>query len=178
MVLGLPERRWHFGQKQKLRHANAQWHIDLGHIQVCVRSTALNSRQKVGRKSRHAALKIISCTVKTGVRNPYGEVSSAILLVEGVLKEFKLWNDEMVIPDSLVPPSFEVEMKSKDRWLRFPFFCRLRLELRWTLPGQNVGYSLPSHGYHEQLSRPIKSLSHVFCRYFALSPDRGLEGAP
>lgn len=88
-----------------------------------LRSTPLNSRQRVGRKSRHTTLKIISSTVRTDGRNPYGEVSSAILLVEGVLKESKVWIDGMVIPDSLVPPSFEVEMKSEDRWLRFPFFA-------------------------------------------------------
>lgn len=88
-----------------------------------LRSTAPNPHQRVGRDPSHTALEIISCIVETDGRNPYGEVSSAILVVRGVLKESKVWDDAMVIPDSLMPPSFEVEMKSGDLWLRLPFFA-------------------------------------------------------
>lgn len=86
-------------------------------------STIPNSRRGSKRQSRRTFLEITSCIVKTDGRNPYGEVSSAILLGTGVLKECKVLDDAMAIPDSPVPPSFEVEMKYEDRWLTLPFFA-------------------------------------------------------
>lgn len=90
-------------------------------------SNTPNSRQGVRRKSRNTDLVVRSCMVNPDGRNPYGEISFAILIVTGFLKESKVWNDEMVIPDSLVPPSFGIEMECEDRWLRFPFFADYNL---------------------------------------------------
>lgn len=74
-------------------------------------SSAHESRDQAWRDYRAPAFKFISCTVDHNGKNEYGEVSSALLLVEGNLKASKLWKDTMEIPDSLVPPSFEVELE-------------------------------------------------------------------
>lgn len=85
--------------------------------------TTPNSRRRSKRQSPRTFLEITSCIVKPDGRNPYGEVSSAIMLVTGLLRECKVLDDAMVIPDSPVPPSFEVQMECKDRWLTLPFFA-------------------------------------------------------
>lgn len=72
--------------------------------------------------------RILSSTVKTEGKNPFGEVSSALLVLEGFLQPARLWDDTAIFPSSPFP-SFEVEItlqaehSSQIPSLRVPFFA-------------------------------------------------------
>lgn len=59
------------------------------------------------RYEREYAPNIVSCTVDTYGKNKYGEISSAVLIMDGYLKETRIWR-ESAFPNSAVPPSFQV----------------------------------------------------------------------
>lgn len=84
---------------------------DIEHIHGISNPRAHDSGSQGLRNNRAHGINIISCTVNNKGKNKYGQVSSALLLVEGNLKTSKIWKDTMEIPDSLVPPSFEVEVE-------------------------------------------------------------------
>lgn len=74
-------------------------------------SSAQDSRVQARRKRRTPSPNIVSCIVNTFGKNKFGEVSSASLLVDGYVKESSIWLEPMAIPNSAVPPSFEVEVE-------------------------------------------------------------------
>lgn len=73
--------------------------------------SAQSSRVENLRQVRTPGPDIVSCTVDAFGKNKFGEVSSALLLVDGYVKESSIWLEPMVIPNSAVPPSFEVELE-------------------------------------------------------------------
>lgn len=76
-------------------------------------SSTQDSRLQARRKRRTHYPNIVSCIVDTFGKNKFGEVSSASLLVDGYVKESSIWLEPMAIPNSAVPPSFEVEVEMK-----------------------------------------------------------------
>ncbi|KAI1416501.1 HET-domain-containing protein [Hypoxylon sp. FL1857] len=72
---------------------------------------------------------VVSREVNTKGRNPYGEVLSAILIVEGMLRPARVSEFATVYRDTTMPPSFEVEIDSMSQGnnlvpsLRLPIFA-------------------------------------------------------
>lgn len=78
-------------------------------------SSVQGSRSQAFRNQRAAAPDIVSCTVDTYGKNKYGEISSAVLIVDGYLKESRVGQLDSFFPrTSAVPPSFGVMVECRD----------------------------------------------------------------
>lgn len=129
-------------------------------------SSAQGSRPQPLLDQRAAAPDIVSCTVGTYGKNKSGEISSAVLIIDGYLKESRVWR-ESTIPDSAVPPSFQVGVErgaetgpSGSFLWNVPFFADYIL----STDGQ-YGYS--SSGVHFLLS-----ISTNICLVLSKTPLR------